>query len=100
MTEIIPNFTISPDMIIGPGQVRYVTYTRHLFELTDILFVVAVFAGLAYGYIVVSKDKEKYSHWTNPKGREVNLYKIVRRAFWMYTIMVIILGTIQILMVK
>ena len=100
MTEIIPNFTLTPDMMIGPGQKGYYTYTKHLFELSDILFIVAIFAALAYGYIVVSKDREKYEHWMNPRGREVNLYKIVRRAFWMYTVMVIVLSIIQILMVK
>jgi hypothetical protein len=80
-----------------PGYtVREFEYTRHLFDIWEIVFVAAIFIGLAYSYIEVTKHKDKYVKWINPKGREVNLYLIVRMGFWAYTATVMILGLIAI----
>jgi hypothetical protein len=88
----ITNFTVPKD--------NSVYVVQHLFSVSDIILIGGMFIALAWLYILVSKNREKYEHWINPRGKEINLYKIVRRGFWIYTIMVIILGTIEILMAK
>lgn len=88
------NFTVPKQ---GISTVQYVTRQEHLFGFGEIFFIGAIFVLLAYWYVQVSKDKVKYEAWTNPKGRVINLYKIVRRIFWAYVVTVIILGGITIL---
>lgn len=75
----------------------YVESQQHLFGTADIILIGGMFIALAYLYVMVTKNREKYERWTNPRGKEVNLYKIVRRAFWIYVVMVIVLGTIEII---
>ena len=90
------NFTI-PQYVNNP---RIYTYTTHLFDISDIVVIIAIFVFLAYWYIIVTKDKEKFRQWTNPRGHVINLYKIIRICFWAYVGVVIIFGGIQILLTR
>lgn len=93
LTPYAGNITVDPS-VFNPG---YVETQQHVIGLGGIIVIVAAFLFLAYWYVVVNKNKEKYQSWTNPNGRVVNLYKIVRRVFWGYVGVVIVFGVIAIL---
>jgi hypothetical protein len=75
-----------------------VTYTQQrLFNMPEIVIISGLFILLSYWYIKVTKNKELYERWVNPNGKEINLYKIVRRIFWAYVATIIVMGGLTIL---
>lgn len=67
-------------------------------SLGEIYTIFIIFIFMCYWYIKVHKDVNYYQNWVNPRGRVVNLYKIIKYLFWTYVAMVMILGMIQTLM--
>lgn len=90
------NFTIPKTSHVT----EYVTREQHLFGTTEILIIAGIFIFLSYWHVKVTQNKERYEHWINPSGREVNLYKIMRRVFWAYVTIVIIFGLLAILIAQ
>ena len=82
------------------STITYVDVPMHAISPTEIIIILSIFVFLSYWYIKVHKDKEKYSAWTNPNGRTINLYKKVKIFFWLYVAVVIILGLIQALYMR
>lgn len=98
-----PEPTLTNFTLPIPGRdstINYTTQTVHAISLPEVLIVAAGFIFLAYWYIKVSKDQEKYKHWINPNGHEVNLYKIIRWGLFIYTGVIMLLGIIQILLAR
>lgn len=95
------NFTMyTPQQYTEGGmKVTYVEHTVHAISLPEIVLAIGGYIILIYFWIMVNKDKEGYSHWKNPNGREVNLYKILKRMMIWYPIVVIILATLQIYLI-
>lgn len=91
------NFTFTENISAPPYNARTYNITKHAVSGGEIFLIIAIFIFLAYWYIRVSKDKEYYTKWKNPNGREINLYKKVRLIFWLYTAIVVILSIIQII---
>lgn len=89
------NMTINESVFTN----REIVTKTHAISGWEIILISAVFVFLAYWYIKVTKNREQYEAWTNPNGRVVNLYKSIRRIFWWYVVLVIILGITQILLV-
>jgi len=92
MNNTLINLTI-PTQTRPP--VEYVNVTTHAINPYEIILILGMFATLSYLYVMVRKDKEKYSAWKNPNGRTINLYKQVKIFFWLYVAIVIILGAVQ-----
>lgn len=88
---LIQNITFS-----NVPEFKYVTYQVHAISPVEIFIAVAGFALLSYYWIKVNKDKTHYEQWTNPKGRVVNLYKILKILMIIYPILVVALGFLQI----
>lgn len=97
MSELnLSDITIDPSVF---GGQQIVTTQERVMTLPSIILISALFIFLAYWYIRVSKDKEHYKNWTNPNGKIVNLYKVVRIIFWGFVGVVIVFGLIAILTV-
>lgn len=79
-----------------PVRPQYVVTQQHFFSVGEIMLILGLFAILTFWYIEVSKNREKYEHWKNPRGKEKNLYLIVRILFRAYVILVILLSFIAI----
>jgi len=77
--------------------IEYVTIAKHTIGLGEVILAIIGFIFLSYWLIRVSKNKELYTHWKNPNGREINLYSKVRLFFWLYTGVVILTAILQIL---
>lgn len=92
--EIINNFSYK-----APTRAtEYVTYTYHAIGTMDIVFAVGGYVVLCYYWIKINKNKEYWQKWVNPSGREVNVFKTIRILMFVYPIMVVILGILQIMM--
>lgn len=76
-------------------EIQYVTESHHAISFGEIFIILALFIFLAYWLIRVSRNREYYTHWKNPNGKEINLYNKVRLFFWLYTAVVIIAGLLQ-----
>lgn len=97
MPEInLSNITVDPSTF---GGQEIVTTQQRVIGVGNMILVIALFIFLAYWYVVVNKNKEKYQNWTNPNGKVINLYKIVRIVFWGYVGVVIVFGLLAILTV-
>jgi len=96
------NITIPTNFTVPwrDSTVQYTTETVHAISMPEVLIAAVGFIFLAYWYIKVSKDREHYEHWINPNGHEVNLYKIIRWGLFIYTGVIMVLGIIQILLVR
>ena len=78
--------------------IQYTTTTVHAISPIEIILVAAGFIFLSYWLIKVRRNKEHYSKWMNPSGREVNLYKIINITFYAFIGVVILGGILQILL--
>lgn len=82
---------------ISTPQYVEVEITTHAISIPEIVLIVGTFIFLTYWLIRVRRDKEKYTRWTNPAGREINLYKLINILFYTFISIVIIGGIIQII---
>ena len=62
---------------------------------TEGQIILLFFAIITIAYIYFGSNKEKWEHWKNPKGHEVNVVKISRILLWGYTGFVIIAFLVQ-----
>jgi len=92
------NLSVIKTPIYSEIPVQYTTTTIHAISPFEIILVLVGFIFLSYWLIKVRRDKEKYSKWINPNGREVNLYKIINITFYVFISVVIIGGILQILL--
>jgi hypothetical protein len=92
------NITFNITNAYLPREPQYIITQQHLFGATEIFFILGLFVLISYWYIRVTKNKAQFEKWVNPNGREVNLYKIIRRIFWAYVVTVIIFGALEILL--
>jgi hypothetical protein len=98
----LSNLTLDTRTIVGNftrEAVQYRTYKAHAIDLVDIFIAVAGYAVLAYFWIKVNKNKEHYQKWVNPKGRVVNLYKVIKKMMIIYPVVVILMSALQIYLV-
>lgn len=96
MEPIQLNITTPGLVNTGAEKVIYVEHTVHAISLGEVVAAIGGYAILVYYWILVNRDKVGYSHWKNPKGREVNLFKIIQRLMIWYPIVIIILAALQI----
>jgi len=82
------------------GSVTYINQTVHAVSLFEIIFAILAYGVLVYFYVKVNNEKEKYSAWTNPKGRVINLVKLLKFFMYLYPVVVILLVIIKILVFK
>lgn len=74
--------------------------TRHGIGLVELILAVVGYIILVYFYVKVNKEPEKYRDWVNPKGRHINVIKLLRYYMYLYPIVVIVLGALEILIFR
>lgn len=70
----------------------------HAISGFDIFMSIGAYVFLCYLWVQVNKDKEKWSKWVNPSGKEVDVYNIIKKLMIFYPIVVVIMGILQILL--
>jgi hypothetical protein len=96
----LPNITLQLPDGLYRQQYIYVTQQIHAIDLYTAIIAFLGFAIISYFWIKVKQNKPHYEKWVNPKGRVVNLYKIIKCLIIIYPITIIILGTLQIILFK
>lgn len=91
------NLTI-PSGVYRSQEVLYRTYQAHAIDIVDITIAIIGYAVLVYFWIKVNKNKPYYEKWVNKNGRTVNVYKTLRIMMILYPIIVVVLGTLQIIL--
>jgi hypothetical protein len=93
LNDTILNFSLRN---INSPTVTYSTKSLHAISLFEIFLAALGYVILCVLYIKFNRDKDKYCNWTNPKGRKIDLVKLIRMYMILYPIVIILLSVLQI----
>lgn len=78
------NITLNTEVSIPKETV--VTKTYHLIPLSDIFFIVLIYAGVLYGLYRFKHNP----YWENPRGHKINVYKLLNIFLVVFTLAIVV----------